>query len=226
MNKYSISFLILLIMSSSANADLTMIEIYSNDLTQLSQSYRFHPPFSKESTAYLELGDNLDGQLVKLISSDTDEFRVHIQYETSLTVMDEGPHLDLIDWKHCTTEWLPAAESSSNIFTLPQESQANLDCFPSVTPNEIRDAVLKYGGERWASLLKDNVNINTYPLATAVSSIRIRVQRLSGKKWVQDALISVKVPMGCREENKDWDDNAWLYFPGRLYLSRKAYYPG
>ena len=197
MNRYSISFLLLLIISSSANADLKMIEIYSNELTQLSQSYKFHPPFSKELTTYLELGDNLDGQLVKLTSSGADKFRVHIQYETSLTVMDEGPHLDLIDWKHCTTEWRQVTESSPNLFTLPSENEINLDCFPSVTSKEIRDAVFKYGGERWASLLKDDVNIYTYPLATSVSSIRIRVQRLSGEKWVEDAMISINVPMGC-----------------------------
>ena len=174
-----------------------MIEIYSNELTQLSQNYKFNSPFTKESTAHLDLGDNLDGQLVKLISSDADTFRVHIQYETSLTVMDEGPHLDLVDWKHCTTEWLNVTESSPNTFKLPRESEINLDCFPDVTPKMIKDAVLKYGGERWASLLRDDIDVNTYPLATALSTIRVRVQRLMDKKWVEEALISINVPMGC-----------------------------
>lgn len=196
-NRCLILLLSLLTMSSSAKADLMIVEIRSDELNQLSQNYRFTYPFSKETTAYLELGDNLDGKLVKLTSSGKEKLQVHIQYETSLTIMDEGPHLDLTDWKHCTTEWLQVMESSPNIFTLPRESEINLDCFPDVTPKMIKDAVLKYGGERWASLLNENVSINTYPLSTAVSTIRIRVQRLSGEKWVQDALISVSVPMGC-----------------------------
>ena len=197
MYKYVVSLLIFLMMFPSANADLMIIDIYSNKLNQLSQNYRFNSPFTKAITTYLELGDNLDEQLVKLTSSKADQFRVHVQYETSITVMDEGPHLDLIDWKHCTTEWLQVSESSPNIFTLPQERKINLDCFPSVTSKEIKDAVLKYGGERWASLLKDNVDINTYPLAAAVSTIRIRVQRFSGENWVEDAMITINVPMGC-----------------------------
>src|SRR5688572_31178406 len=55
----------------------------------------------------LELGDSVEGAILELVSepSNLASFSVQVQYETSVTIMNEGPHLDLVEWKHYTSEW-------------------------------------------------------------------------------------------------------------------------
>ena len=76
-------------------------------------------PVPASVAASVELGDDLSGTTLQLQPAKPgDTYRVRVQYETSLALGAEGPHLDLIDWKHCTSAWQPA--------------QADVQCFQSM----------------------------------------------------------------------------------------------
>src|SRR5688572_20552919 len=66
-------------------------------------------PLKQEEIAVdVELGDTIFGQAIVLVPRNGTEqknFRIQAQYETSLTILNEGPHLDLLDWKHFRSEW-------------------------------------------------------------------------------------------------------------------------
>ena len=188
------TFLLLLI---SANAmAITQINIDARGKDHF-QGYSFAAPYKKTTNAYLDLGENLSNKTVRIAAKDGANFKVQIQLETSLTIMDEGPHLDLINWKHCTTEWREVEKISGSEFILPVLEKINVDCFPNVTAAEIRAEALKLGGERWANLIKQDASINDYPLSTALSLVRIKIEEKISGEWQTITVLHFSIPMGC-----------------------------
>lgn len=186
-----------LLISCSAKAELVSIGFYSNDMARPLSGYLFEAPFKPATKSYLDLGDELAEQFIKLAAADNDQFRLFAQYETSVTVMDEGPHLDLTDWKHCTTDWIPVDQITPATFQFPASLAVDLGCFPEVSGKELKKAVSEYGGERWSSLLGADVSPNSYPLATSLNTIRLRVEQLKNGEWVAVTMLDIAVPMGC-----------------------------
>ena len=50
-------------------------------------------------------------------------YRVRVQYETSLGLSAEGPHLDLTDWKHCVSDW-EAADALDEMLALARSYES------------------------------------------------------------------------------------------------------
>ncbi len=67
----------------------------------------------------LDLGDEIYGGTLKLTpeGGQGDEYRVRVQFETSLGISGEGPHVDLIDFRHCVSEWHVASSDDGRSFT-------------------------------------------------------------------------------------------------------------
>lgn len=153
----------------------------------------------KTSTLDLELGASVDGQPITLYLSPDEmrEFKVEQQFETSMTIMDEGPHLDLIDWKHYTSEWQPLESIGQNKFRALTLSEDEVSRFPTVTPAEIYSAVLKRGGKRWANIAKTCKGPNDDWCGVSTSRISFRISALTDRKWVVVHQVDVIVPMGC-----------------------------
>jgi hypothetical protein len=70
-----------------------------------------------------------------------------------MTVTAEGPHLDLNNWKHCTSKWHSIAETKDG-YAPPDFDKFNLDCFPDVSDKELKTEVLRVGGEQWVRVLE------------------------------------------------------------------------
>ena len=104
-----------LVLTSASNVwAVTQIDILSADSKDYFQGYTFSPPYKITTASYLDLGESLSGKIVLISTEERSEFRVKVQMESSLTIMDEGPHLDLINWKHCSTEWIDATKISDS----------------------------------------------------------------------------------------------------------------
>lgn len=98
------------------------------------------------------------------------EFKVEQRYETSLTLMNEGPHMDLLDWKHFISDW-KEVESRNGLTFLSREVSS--DEFPVVTQAEIIEAVKVQSenwsekgfdeAERWIDLARQCTGPTTYP---------------------------------------------------------------
>lgn len=194
--KYLVNIFLVLAMSSNVWAE-TQIEILPNGGGEHFQGYKFPPPYHKITEAFIVPGESLTSTTVRITPESGAQFRVSVQMESSLTIMDEGPHLDLTDWKHCTTEWLEAERITDSEFRIPVTEEIDQGCFHQVTIDEIRNEVLKRGGARWADLIEDDASITDYPMAVALSSVTVKVEQLLEDSWEVVTMIRFSIPMGC-----------------------------
>jgi hypothetical protein len=150
----------------------------------------------------LGLGDAMAKAIMLYPAVPGTRFKVEQRYETSLTVMDEGPHLDLLDWKHHVSEW-EEVPSRDGVTFVSKEIVA--DEFPSVTRAEIVQAVAaelkKWGqnfdGERWIGLAETCSGPRAGACNVSVSKIMLRVRVMETGGWKDVQTIEIAVPMGC-----------------------------
>ena len=90
---------------------------------------RFDPEFEVEETKIedlsskpinfdLDLSHSIENQIIVLhpFLNDAREFKIEQQFETSMSVSDEGPHIDLTDWRHYTSDWQEIKKLEGNRF--------------------------------------------------------------------------------------------------------------
>jgi len=187
------------IFTRSGFTGTVLIEVGADNPVEGVKSFQFKSPFKNSISRSLGLADDLSLLNVAIRSESTNSFRVLLQLETSMTVMDEGAHLDLTDWKHCTTDWLEVAKLSGNKFALPDFRRINTDCFPDVSDTEIKEEVFAQGGERWARVL--DISYPDYPeyssTTVELSSVRLKVETLRNGKWSLVTVLDFNVPLGC-----------------------------
>jgi hypothetical protein len=147
----------------------------------------------------LDLSHAIENQIIALhpYPNDFREFKIEQQFETSMSVSDEGPHMDLTDWKHYTSDWKEIKRLEGNRFLTSKISESDYDRFPKVTRKEIYKAVLKNGGKRWADYSRSCKTANDYPCLVSVSRISFRIMAKENGKWNIIHKINVFVPMGC-----------------------------
>jgi hypothetical protein len=150
-------------------------------------------------TDELDLGEDIENQLIilHLTPGATRELRVEQRFETSITIMDEGPHLDLIDWKHYYSPWREIKRLGENRFLTLKTDESESGRFPKVTAAEIKQAILKAGGKEWAKLVRRIKGPNDYPSGVGVSKISFRIAVKENERWQAVMLLHFKIPMGC-----------------------------
>lgn len=126
------------------------------------------------------------------------ELIVEQRFESSVTVMHEGPHIDLTEWKHGYTPWVRLKPLEDNQFAV-RPGPDRLP-FPKVTSREIVAALKKRNNieERWFQIGAQCKNAETEPCAVGTSQIqfRIRIKEKGGNiktLWQ----VSARPPMGC-----------------------------
>ena len=171
---------------------------------------RFDPEFELEATKFedlsdkeinfdLDLGNSIENQIIALhpFLNDGREFKIEQQFETSMSVSDEGPHLDLTDWRHYTSDWQEIKKLEGNRFLTSKISESDYQRFPKVSSKEIYNAVLKRSGKRWANYAKSCKTPNDGPCLVGVSRISFRIKAKESGNWKVVHTINVFVPMGC-----------------------------
>lgn len=136
------------------------------------------------------------------------EVNVSYRIETSITVMDEGPHCDLINWKHGATSWekleqIPEYNLEELNYTHfefkinPRTKEGTLP-FPTVEMDEIKQAVKNSCGSVWSDLLNNAKTHYESPCAVGISAYIFRVEIIQpeGKKNSYKYL-KIPVDMGC-----------------------------
>lgn len=145
----------------------------------------------------LEPGDLLYGYVVTLgrTGACSGDLRLEWQYETTMAVGDDGPHLDLQDWKHFTSEWREVERRPDGLYTLPTPGVEEASRFPPFTHGELVDTVRHAGGERWEWLVStpEAADASTY---VGVSSYRLRV--VDGAAMHHPLVVlELSLPLGC-----------------------------
>lgn len=156
----------------------------------------------------LELGDDIYGATLQLTpkGGQGGEYRVRVQFETSLGISGEGPHVDLIDFHHCVSDWHLAASSDGRTFILATPTEQEAGCIPPGTMDEIRAATRKAlkgwadapeQMEYWLGLIQDIKSPAESPMYSTISEIRIQVEARVRGRWKPVTLLVFAVPMGC-----------------------------
>lgn len=150
---------------------------------------------SIEVAVDLDIGQSIEGYEVvlnKMASCEVD-YVVQWQYETSVSIMDEGPHLDLLEWKHHTARWTELEEDSAGRYWLPTLSEEERTAFPATAVSELIGTVQAEGGDRWADLLVDLTEIGEYPSGVGLSAIRVRIVAFGQPLY----FVTFRLAMGC-----------------------------
>ena len=198
----------LAIAGSVQGGELTRLQLHASPGGNAFAGWSEQAPFKRMHTVALELGDELEGTILSLsTTASPDAYRVSLQFETSMAISDEGPHIDLLDWQHCVSDWkFLSRMQGGNSYTLPGPTEAESSCFPSATTQEIEAAVLAelqgYGFEetrvqRWLELAR-NVRVpGESPSYVSVSTVRLRVEEYIDDRWVEVTRVEFTSPLGC-----------------------------
>ena len=166
------------------------------------RSIAVKPGLRRVTNIYLELGENIENELLVLRSAVKQTFKIEMQHETSMAIGDEGPHIDLVDWKHYTSPWRTIKPGvggvDDNKYLVPQIPEAEFTRFPSVTTKEIVAALRKTGAEkRWLNLARTCTGPNRGPCYVSTSRISIRISVKQNTGWKIAHTLNFSIPMGC-----------------------------
>lgn len=155
----------------------------------------------RKATLHLDLAESIDGQQVKLHFTDSPaSYRILQRYRTSMTISAEGPHLDLLDWRHFDSPWTPLESLGANRFQTLSSEQMDHSKFPKTTKAEIIKEVRRRVGRDWPELVElvGSCNgPNDGACIVTISSIYLRIQKLVDHRWIDVGTVEVTMPMGC-----------------------------
>ncbi len=155
---------------------------------------------SRRTVMQLHLGEDLDNQeLILNFSDNSVEYRVFQRYRTSMSIANEGPHLDLVDWRHFDSPWSQLPSFSPGRFRTLRSDQMDSAGFPRTTQSEILDEVRRQVGHD--SPFVDVARTCHGPTDGAcwvgISSIYLRFQKHVRGSWIDVGLVEFRLPMGC-----------------------------
>jgi len=139
--------------------------------------------------------EGIDFTIVPTASTQT--IQIFQSYETSMTLMNEGPHLDLMDWKHHHSEWQPLELKNKHAQSqiIDQTNGAN---FPFVLPHEIVEAVRSLTEEaHWIELAKQCESPHHYPCGVGFSRLYFKLILTDKHHQKRTKYVVFELAMGC-----------------------------
>lgn len=148
---------------------------------------------------HLNLGETIQGSIFQIIKTGLRDLKVDQQYKTNLSISDEGPHLDLLNWKHFTSDWIEIKPIDFGKYKTIIYSTQDQKRFPDFTENELIDYLISIDNQRYANLIK-NPNYSDDGIKhwqIGLSRVTIRISGFDKEnKWVA-RYINFEIPMGC-----------------------------
>jgi len=147
---------------------------------------------------YLELGETVQDLKIKIGDLGLSQLRIYQQYETSLSITNEGPHLDLLKWKHFTSNWNEINQLEQNIFKTLSYNEKEEEQFPEFSEGELIEYLKSIGYAGYADLIKNP----KYPNGEkhwwiGLSIVRFKISGIDSENNKIEKLIEFEVPMGC-----------------------------
>jgi hypothetical protein len=140
---------------------------------------------------FIELGDELKSLRVM----EEGEFQIEARILTSLSIMDEGPHWDLLDWKHGESPWFKLKQDESDfVFDVKMEK----DKFPEFENSELINYLEEQKvPQRWVELAQKCKDKKTYPCGVSESHYQFRIYKKVDGKFKLYSEFELLPPMGC-----------------------------
>ncbi|WP_282126297.1 hypothetical protein [Marinifilum flexuosum] len=147
---------------------------------------------------YPEIGEILGGNSMRIITTKYSNIEIFQRFENSITIMNEGPHCDMLEWKHYTSDWKKVEKYEEFSYTSNSISEEQMEKFIPVDLDEFKEAVKEHCGEGWAELVKDVTSVTEYPCGVGTSKIELRI-RLSNPvdDKIIEKIIQFDIAMGC-----------------------------
>ncbi|RZN83632.1 MAG: SH3 domain-containing protein [Winogradskyella sp.] len=146
---------------------------------------------------YIELGSSPEGKSISIKSNKYKTVKILQRYENSITIMNEGPHCDLTEWKHFNSKWMPVHKINSNKYRTLSYSEKDWNKFVNVSMADVKKAVLEQCGEGWAELIKDSKSVKDYPIGVSTSRIFLKFILTDFDDNVSEKIVEFTIPMGC-----------------------------
>lgn len=139
-----------------------------------------------------------ENKTIKIIINKYKKIELYQRFQNSVTIMDEGPHCDLTEWKHYYSHWekIPTT-TKSNKFKALEYSKIDRSQFVSFQIEALKKAAEEHCGERWSNLLTEAKNIIEYPLGVSTSKVFIKIVITDENNKISEKIIEFTIPMGC-----------------------------
>ena len=145
-----------------------------------------------------ELGEKFEGQVISFKSEMLTDIIIEQRYQTSVTIMKEGPHCDLTDWKHYYSDWKRLESASNGRYISESYSENEQKKFPNISIEDLKKEVKNQCGEDWFQLV-DSIKVpNDYPSGVSISRYYLKI---SGKHKDTNSIVTkiivIENQMGC-----------------------------
>ncbi len=149
---------------------------------------------------YVELGESPEDRYLKV--KHHQEYRsieVFQRHQNRITIMNEGPHCDLLEYQHFNSSWKPLKmyPSSNNIFKTIVFDAKDYKRFGDVDIADLKAYVKDYCGEDWSKLIESATSISDSPIGVTVSQIQLRIVMTDIDGYKTEKIIIFELPMGC-----------------------------
>lgn len=147
---------------------------------------------------FMEMSTNLEGQAIAVLTSELTDIQLFQSYETSVTIMNEGPHCDLLDWKHYRSDWKELTRNCFGDFIAASYDEAERRKFVEVSIEELKEAIAYYCDDDWAKHAASVKGPNDYPAGVSINKYFLKLtgkNEKTGKSVTK--IISFTTAMGC-----------------------------
>ena len=119
-----------------------------------------------------------------------------MSYETSVVITDEGPHCDLVDWKHYQSSWQSLKKLSESKFTFNNYSLKAQKQFPKINIDDFKYFVKNNCGEEWFQLIMNNKSVDEGASSVGVSKVFLKLSGTVNGKFTTRIIVFYQ-DLGC-----------------------------
>jgi hypothetical protein len=142
----------------------------------------------------LDLGEKVE--TIKVLGMKK-EVEVDQLFETSVTLQNEGPRWDLLDWKHGYTEAVPLVKQGSGYKAIRVPVSDKTLAFPEASLGELVAQVEKSGASKnFLDLARACKSLRTESCSIGVSQQIFQIGEKTKLYGIKKQII-FKIPMGC-----------------------------
>ncbi len=154
----------------------------------------------QKDTVYLfpELGESIEGKNISISTELLINLKIEQRFETSMTIMGDGPFCDLDEWKHYYSEWKILKANNKGQFVCDSYALEDRNKFPKIQISELKEIVKKKCGSEYFKQISKIKSPTEYPSTVGISRYFLK---LSGKRKDNGLIISkiiiILEPIGC-----------------------------
>lgn len=154
----------------------------------------------QQDTVYLfpELGESMEGKNISITTEQLINLKIEQRFETSVTIMGDGPFCDLDEWKHYYSEWKILKANNKGQFVCDSYPLEERNKFPKIQITELKEMVKKKCGSKYFKQISEIKSPTEYPSTVGISRYFLK---LSGKRKDNGLIISkiiiILEPIGC-----------------------------